>query len=177
MAVVPSTLDNVLALPDILDAQRFLLIVGDIPGSAFDETLSFKVSAFSIPGTSNEAFDVNLGGGQLNFRGRRLYATTISLTMFEDSQGNTLRPLREWMERVAGSQSNNSQGYIDTYSVTAQLSQFDTTGREVARYLIHRFYPQDIPETSLSAESSQALQINCSFRMTYFTSSQVEQQL
>lgn len=177
MAAVPSTLDNVLALPDILDAQRFLLIVGDIPGSSFDETFSFKVSSFSIPGTSNEAFDVNLGGGQLNFRGRRLYGTTLSLTMYEDSQGNTLRPLREWMERIAGSQSGNSEGYVDDYSVTAQLSQFDTTGKEVARYLIHRFYPNDIPEVSLSAESSQAMQINCSFRMTFFTSSQVEQQL
>ena len=166
----PATLSNVLALPDIIDAQKFILILGDIPGFGSANSLSFKVSSFSVPGTSNEAFDVNLPGGPLNFRGRRIYANSMSLTMYEDSKMETLRPLREWMEYIAGSETGASGGYIEDYSITAQLSQFDTTNKEVARYLIHRFYPNDIPEVSLSGESSAAMQVTCSFRMTYFTS-------
>lgn len=175
----PISLDNILSLPDILDASRFLLTLGSIPGSTggSDTQLSFKVSSFETPGMSHESFDVPLGTG-LNFRGKRQYVNTMSITFYEDSKSNTLRPLREWFENIAGTNSGDSQGYIADYSIPkVQLDQFDTTGATIATYWIYRFYPIDVPSVPLNAESSQAMQITCTFKMTYFRTSLVPKTL
>ena len=165
----PIALNDVLGIPDILDASRFLMLFGQVPGGGSDTRhLSIKAFNVTMPGVNSEAFEAVMGGRSVNFRGRRVYNNPVSLSFYEDSRMQTLTTLRTWMEYVVGTQSGNSVGYVDDYSVDASLIIFDTTGARVAQHTIYRVYPVDIGEVSLSSESSTSLQITAQFRFTYF---------
>lgn len=184
--VQPLTMYDALSLPDILDQSRYLIMFGIIPGSGDSRELSIACTACAWPGTSNEAYDVNLAGGfQLNFRGRRLHNTTMSLSFVVDGKAEVLHKLRSWKEFAAGSVSQNSQAYIANgpssgsggYSVTAQLYHFDTTGRVAVAHEIYRMYPQDIPEVSLTSDSSSPAIVTTTFRFTWSLSTSISNPL
>lgn len=168
----PLSLSQVMSIPDILDQTRYLMSFGSIPGGGESRSLSIKCFNCTIPGMSNEAFEAMMGGvPSVNFRGRPIMNSPISLSFYEDSRMLTLSRLRTWSQMCAGSESGNSQGYIDEYSVTAKLFVFDTTGEIAAEHKIYRMYPVEIPEITLSSESSAPVQVQTSFRFTTFESS------
>lgn len=163
----PLEITDVLGEPDILDLNRFLMVFPSIPGGGNSRNLAIRCFSASIPGISNEAFEAMMGGHTMNYRGRKIYNNPISLSFYEDVNMNTLRTLRGWHERVVGSQSGNSLGYIDDYSATGYLYSFDTTGAAAALHKLFRAFPAELPEITHSSESSTAVQIQASFRFTY----------
>lgn len=171
----PITMSEALSVMDIADASRYLMLFGDIPIVGDGRDLSLRCTQAVMAGTSNEAYDVNMPGGhQLNFRGRRLYANTLSLTFAESMDARASEILRAWKEYVAGAESGNSGGYIDDYSITAELQVFDTVGAAYETMTFYRLYLQDIPEVSHSADSSTPVVKTATFRFTRFISSLVE---
>lgn len=163
----PISLSDALSIPDLLDQSRYTLYLGQIPGSGDSRDLTIKCFMATTPGMANEAFEAVLGGHQVNFRGRMLLNQTLTFSFYEDSRMNTLTKLRTWHEYVVGTESGNSQGYVDDYSVDAQLAVYDTVGLLVGNHIIYRLYPNDVPEIQQSGESSSAMQINASFKFTY----------
>lgn len=166
----PITLQEVVALPDILDQTRFTLDFGSIPGGGDSNGLLIKCINAVLPPSSNEAFDAFMGGHAVNYRGRKQPSTPLSIAFYEDSNAGTLTALRTWHEHIVGTVTGDSQGYLEDYSVTARLTVFDNTGNETMWHDIKQIYPMEIPEVTMSAESSTPVQVQVQFRYTSFES-------
>ena len=166
----PVRLSQVLAVPDIMDINRYLLYFGSIPGGGDAQSLSLKCFSASMPQWTNQAYDVHLGGHNLNFRGKRDFSQQLAVGFYEDRTGDSLRRLRTWHEMVVGTESGNSAGYIDDYSVPCRLDTFDTAGAIVHTHDIFRCYPFSIQELNLDSQASAPMQVMVDFRFTWFKS-------
>lgn len=153
---------------DILDQTGFKLIMGAVPLAGITDALTYKCQNVSIPGFGNEAFEAMMHGHVTRHRGRKTYPRSLSATFYEEANFSTLNQLRAWHEFVVGSESGNSGGYRDEYSVDAYLLVYDTTGKEVARHTMEYFFPQDISDTQLDGSSSNAVSISVTFSYDRF---------
>lgn len=160
---VPYTLSKVASVADIMDQGRFLLLIDEAPGGGDTEGLSIRCFTCVIPGTSSEILEVPMHGYTLRYRGRKMHTSPMTVSFWEDSNMDSYHILWDWMEYVTETESGNSVGYLKDYSVTAQLSKFDTTGLEASRWFIYNSFPQDMTDVTLSDESSAPLQIQCMF--------------
>lgn len=91
----------------------------------------------------------------------------MDLTFAETVDMTTHNALRSWFEYVAGTNSNNSQGYVDSYAVTASIYTFDTTGAQADLANFMRIRPIAMPNTQMNGETTQAMQTSCTFRFDY----------
>lgn len=164
-------LDRVMSTPDIISTEAYEFILGTIPNSVGnDERMVIKAINASLPGISNQSFEVAMHGFVRNFRGRKDYPRTLAVTYVEDKEFHTLRMLRNWHEFVVGTNSANSSGDNIDYTVNPDLVLYNGLGEEINRDTFYRLYPQDIPDVPVSGESSAAMQITCTFRYDYFES-------
>lgn len=166
----PITLDEALSVHDILDASRFRLAFNQIPIIGVNNPFSLKVTTASIPGMSSEVFEAPIGGHGRNFRGRKIFNSQLMVGFWVDGQAETLKILRTWHEAVAGTKSGNSIGFLDEYSVSASMYNFDTVGNPVISHAIYQLYPQDVPEIQVSSEASSPMQMQATFRFSWFES-------
>lgn len=172
MAIRPLTLDQVLDVErDIADVTRYLMLFGKIPGSTDSSGLTVKCYDTQAPGVVNQSYDVRMGGHAVNFRGAIDFGGHMSFAFYVDGNGDTLEQIQSWHERVVGTQSGNSAGYVDDYAVTATLCMFDSAGEEYCRYTIYRLYPTDIQAITLSSGGSQAVAVNVNCRFAYHATS------
>lgn len=155
---------QIAALPDVADVIAYEMNFGNIPGIGNSNGLTLRSKDTNIPGISNEAFTVTLHGHTRNFRGRAMWPGTWSTTFTETVDAYTMSTLRAWHERVVGSTSGNSQGYLAQYSVNAQLVVYDTTGAVMKRMIVEECFPQDIPDVQLSGEASAAMSYPITWR-------------
>lgn len=159
------------ALPDILNAEAFEFVLGNVPLAGSTTDLTIKCQNVSQPGMSTEAWEAAMAGHVKRYRGRKTYPRSVTASFWEDSTFATLNKLRRWMEYIAGSESGNSQGYQADYSVDALLIAYDTTGKAINRTVFENFFPQDIPDVQHDGGSSQGLSISVTFSYDRITSS------
>lgn len=162
--------EQVNAIPDILDQTGFELVMGSIPISGGTEDLTIKCQNVSIPGMSTEAWEAMMHGHVKRFRGRKVYPRQLSATFYEDSLFRTHAKLRAWLEFIAGSESGNSQGFQEEYSVTAELRVYNTVGDLIVVDRMEHFYPQDLQDVQLDGSSSQGVSVSCTFSYDRFLS-------
>lgn len=160
---------QVASLPDVLDQVAYEMFFGNIPGSGDSKGLNLRSKDTNVPGFSNESFAVTLHGHTRNFRGRSTPSGTWSTNFVETSDGYTLATVRDWHERVVGSESGNSKGYLKEYSVTARLKLYDTTGKVVREATLLEVYPQEVGDTTISGESSAAVSISVTWKYSRCT--------
>lgn len=154
---------DVATLPDVADASSFLLNFGSVPGTGSTRTLSLRCQSAVIPGFSNEKITATLHGYTLNWRGRKVYPQSLAIQYLEMSDMESHNIMRRWHELTAGSESGNSATYKSGYAVLAELITFDTTGKVSDRVRIESLFLQDLSDTSLSGESSAAVQVSATF--------------
>jgi hypothetical protein len=156
------------ALPDVLASDRFIINFGSIPGYGDTSSdLTLKCMDVQISGNSNERFEVPLGNVVRSFRGKKNYSRTLACTFAETVDLTTLAALRQWLEQVVGTDSGNSQGYINDYSVTAQIQVFDTTGAVADNVSVFRCFIIDLQDHNMQTQSSQAVTLNATFSYDY----------
>jgi hypothetical protein len=172
----PITRQQAQSLPDVSDANRFALRLGVIPYYAAS-TQNLTVACFSAvrSGYTNEKFPAELGGHRRNFRGRKVYEDSLQCSFYEVATGEVVRAIDSWSEAVAGSKSGNSLGYQHQYSITAELSCFDTTGKEYARQTYFNLFPSARPDVNHTTESSAAVQVQVTFSFDYFEEITIKQ--
>lgn len=158
------------SVPDILSAEAFELILGNIPLAGGSTDLTIKCQNVSQPGMSTEAFEAAMAGHVKRFRGRKMYSRQVTAAFWEDSTFATLNKLRQWSEYVAGSESGNSQGYQGDYSITGLLVAYDTTGRAINRTQFIHMFPQDIPDVQHDGSSSTGMSVSVTFSYDRFIS-------
>ena len=155
--------NQVSSLPDALDASGFNLILGNIPLVGSSRQLSLACTSATISGIGNERFTVNVHGHTMQFRGRKTYPGTLAVTYYEVSNFQTHNALRQWHEFITGTNSNNSGGYKNEYSITAALEVYDTTGTISETHTLEALFPQDISDSTLSGESSASMPVSVTF--------------
>lgn len=160
------TYTEVASMPDAADQVAFELLFGAVPGVDNSQMLTIGCQQAQIPGSSNESFAVTLHGHTRNFRGRRMNSGTMSITFIEHGAHIIQKMLLRWKEFVAGYESQNSQGYLDEYSVLAQLISYDTTGRVAGRKNIEECFIQEIPDIQHDGSSSAAMPIQATFKFS-----------
>lgn len=165
--------EQVNSIPDVLDQSAFELVLGSIPIAGGSQDLTIKCQNVSIPGFSNEAFEAMMHGHVKRFRGRKMYPRQLSATFYEDSRFLTHTKLRQWHEFIAGSESNNSQGFQDEYSVVAELRVYNTVGDLISTNRIEGFFPQDVPDVQLDGSASQGVSVAVTFSYDRFLSDSV----
>lgn len=156
---------------DIADASRYSILFGSIPGAVDSRPLTVQCFQAEAPGIQNQMYTATVGGHTLNFRGRIEFGNQMTFAFYVDGNGDAMSILQNWHEQVVGTETGDSQGYIDDYSVDPTLSLFDTTGREYATYKIYRLYPINVAQIQLDGGNSSAMvcQVTCAF--TYHESS------
>lgn len=162
--------EQVNSVPDILDQTGFELVMGAIPLAGGSEDLTIKCQNVSIPGFSTEAFEAMMHGHVKRFRGRKMYPRQLNATFYEDSRFLTHTKLRQWMEFIAGSESGNSQGFQDEYSVIAELRVYNTVGQIISNNRMEGFFPQDVPDVQLDGSASQGVSVAVTFSYDRFVS-------
>ena len=144
-------------LPDTMSTEAFELLLGNIPGSGSSLDLTLKCQQASLPGFSNEAFEVALHGFVKKFRGRKMFTRTLSVTFTEVADGSTYLGLKRWDEFIAGTRSGNSQGFQRDYSVNAVLVVYNTIGAVALRLKFINMFLQELSDVALDGSSSQAM--------------------
>lgn len=168
------SLDQVNSLPDLLSAENFELLLGNIPGGpSKSEQLAIKCLNANLPGSGNEAFEAPIHGHVVKFRGRKTMPRTLSITYVEDSQFNTLNSLHRWNEFVVGTLSGTSAGDKKDYAVDGQLTVFNHKGEAISVYKIFKLFPVDLPDIQLSGENTTMVQVPITFSYDYWTASGV----
>lgn len=157
------------ALPDMLSNDNWVFMLSGIPGyngSVFNDVCLKALSA-TIPGVSQEAFQVTIAGFVRFFRGRKLYSHTLSIALSETVDFSATNAMRSWNEYIAGTNSGTSKGYSNDYTVTGTIYTFDTTGKAVDVANFRKLQLTDLGDTSLNGESTQAMTLNPTFRFDY----------
>jgi hypothetical protein len=150
-------------LPDIMDQQNFVLYLNSIPNWGDTSGLTLKCLNASLPGVGMEKMPVPLHGHELNFRGRKTFPRTLSVSYYEDSNFDTHKALRSWNEFTVGTISGNSQGYKNEYAVDGFLDTEDTTGKVVSRYTFVNMMIEDISDTQVDGSSSAPMIVAVTF--------------
>lgn len=157
-------IDRVRGLPDIISTAEFEFIIGSIPGGSTDRDMIVKCQQVSYPGMGQETFEVPLHGFVVNFRGRKTYPRTLSVTYAEDRTMDTTRNMESWLEFIVGTRSGTSAGYKRAYAVdNAQLITYDNTGREIKRVVFFGLQPQDKPDVQYDGSNSQPYTVSVNF--------------
>lgn len=163
--VSPIIRSQINALPDMLSADRFVLLFSNIPNTKNNPFTDFSIKVLqgSIPGVNQEDFQVSIASFVRNFRGRKIFDNNVNFSMAETVDFTTHNTLRAWHEYIAGTESGNSGGYSDDYAVTATIYTFDTTGLQVDAANFYKIRPVSLPDTLLSNDNTSPMMTSCNF--------------
>lgn len=161
------------SVPDILAGMDFELIFGSIPGTPNTEHLTVRSQTATIPGSSHEVIQVPLHGHTLNYRGRRIFPYTMSVQFVDAVDHRTFDSMHRWLENVVGTESATSFDYKAGYTTNAELIVYDVRGILVNSYTIFNIMIQDITDTQLDGQSSQAVQVQAQFQYDNWRSRRV----
>lgn len=151
------------SIPDVLDQTAFELIMGNVPLAGGTEDLTIKCQNVSLPGVSTEAWEAMMHGHVKRFRGRKVYPRQLTAAFYEDSAMGTINKFAQWLEFIAGTESGNSQGFQEEYSVDAELRIYNTIGDVISVHTFEHFYPQDLPDVQMDGSSSQGVSVSVTF--------------
>lgn len=150
-------------LSDTISAEAFELIIPNIPLGGSTQELTLRCQQAQVPGYSNEAFESLLHGHVLKFRGRKMYPRQLSVTYIEGSFLESWTILNNWHEFIAGTDSGNSGAYKNTYSTTASLIIYNTTGAVANTLRMENFFIQEISDVTLDGSNSTPMLIPAMF--------------
>ena len=86
----------------------------------------------------------------------------ITLTFLVDSEGKTIKILREWSNKIFG--ENGTFGFKEDYQTDISISLLDRAGKVYGDIVLINAYPTNIDPVELSYESSDSiLEISVSF--------------
>ena len=163
------TLDNIRSLPDIIPSDNFTLQFGTVPTHGDSRTLTLKCLDASFPGSLNEAFEVNLAGFIVGFRGRKNYTHRLQVQFVEDKTFDTYNTLSQWLEFVVGTNSATSGGDKSVYSVPATMNIYDQTGAQISTLTFYSMFPTDLQDVPVTGQNTNLMQITATFNFDYIS--------
>lgn len=166
----PVKLQQVLALPDLLDSNRFQLTIPGIPGvggaDAVEKLFILGVN-FQPPAINNAQVRVPIYGHHLSFRGVMDHSSQFSIMYYETSDGIVSKTLTGWSDKCFNFKNTTSfkkKGYA-VRGVKAEI--FDTTGAVAMTYKFEGVWPHMIQPIQGSDSSAPAM-VHATFCFDYF---------
>lgn len=138
-----TTLDNVLGLPDIVDAFRSNFIVPALPGGGKHSSLTMLNTGFALPQIRIGHIRVPVFTHVVAFRGHRDHGNTFNISFYENAMGDVQSALFAWMERCSHSGDDTSLRKSG-YAVPARVEALDTTGEVAYAFHLTNVWPQAI---------------------------------
>lgn len=149
---------------DPLDQIKYRLYIPEVPGGGSAKSLEINCQNAIWPGSSTEDYEVTRHGITKSFRGRKVFPRTLSINFVELTGAPISKTLKSWLEFKAGSETNNSQGFSDSYKTTMYLDILDTTGEPTHTVTIEGFHPQDVPDVTMDGTSSGQVLLSATFK-------------
>jgi len=160
-----------------MTTDSYEFIIGTIPGATDDRDLVVKCQQCVYPGVGHDNVEMPLHGYVINFRGRKTFPRTMSVTYIETRNMGTTTDFENWNEYVVGVNSGTSRGYKNGpggYAVDgAQIITYDTMGVPVKYATFYGLKPQDKPDVQYDSSSSQLYLVQQTFTYDYYIPSGV----
>lgn len=166
------TLSESRALEDILDTTHYRMELGQIPGASIDSRLSVQCTQATYPGVTNEVFQVVFPGGhELNYRGRKVFPKTLSLTYVETVFMNVTTVFGQWFEFICGTETGTSSDYKSGYAIDGpKLYTYDTVGNVADIVTFYGMQVADKPDVSYDPSSAQPYQVQITLQYDFYYS-------
>ena len=160
------TLDEAYSLLDPMLNDNFELLFTDIPGGGDGRQLRIQCLGAALPGASLQTVEVELFGHKLIFAARKTFSHSMTVALHEVYDARTYQALKDWAA-VGRATQTQTGGFHDAYMRTAELTVFDQTGADAARWNIHRMFPTEISEYQFEGSGGQALRQDATFAYGY----------
>lgn len=156
------------SLEDVLATDRFELLISPQGQAGLNQVLAVRCTQIAVPQTVIEQMPVTIQGMEFNFRGRRTYDKTIGATFVETIDAAVNLGIRNWMENVCGSESQNGQRKKQ-YSTFGDLNVLDQSGNPALAFGMDNVWPQELPQQQLDGSQAQPYNSQCTFSLDRLT--------
>lgn len=151
-------------VPDALDASRFEVKFGTVPGGADGYQLGLRHGTGTFPAAAIAQVSAKFPGGHSRrFRGGSATDGTWSLTFIEDQTGFVAKSFRKWLKKCRDSKTSKSSLKKD-YAIDVEVIWYDTVGDEALTYEVKGIFPLSV-EKPTSSENSGPAQITVTFSL------------
>jgi hypothetical protein len=165
------TIQTLGALDDGLSTDAYLIEFAKVPGgggTSYD--MAVRCTNVPIPETTSEPIEAEIHGFKVLWRGRRRFGSNDWAPQFiETKNGVISTAIRSWIEYCAGTDSGNSAGYKADYSTMADVTIFDTTGKEALKYRFFNVWARGLDEQANDSASNEVMRYTAHFAYDYFT--------
>lgn len=122
--------------------------------------------AVTIPGKSIEQVLVQLTGGELSFAGLNKPEHELSVTFVDRRDMTIYKALNRWFEYCRSHKTQHGH-YKSEYSVTSTVRIFDQRSLTVDQFKVYGMWPSQVPQVSLEATGSTAVQHQVTFQCDF----------
>ncbi len=159
---MPITFEENDSLPDVLDASRFEIRFGAIPGGADGYQLGLRHGTGTFPAAAVAQVPVKFPGGHTRrFRGGSTTDGTWTLIFFDDSFVS--KAFAKWAQFVRNSKTSKSK-LKSEYAIDVEAVWSDTKGEDALVYTIKNIFPISVEKPNTS-ENSAAVQFTVTFSL------------
>ena len=163
------SLDQIRSLPDLIPTDNFYLMLGSVAGGGSAQNLALKCTHCTLPGVSNDSFEVKMFGHSVTQRGQRLSPHILQAGFLEDQTFDSMSVLYNYFDAVVNLQTGDSIGNKGLYENNGiYLYVYDQTGTVSANYQFIGMYIKEISDSELTGESTNIMRHNAIFNYDYF---------
>ena len=178
-----------LVIPYIPSDAKFNMSNENVFGGDYEEAISRQYgastsgaglmrifsTAIATPEKTIDEVLVNLAGGhELVFAGLQKTAHDVAVTLKERRDLSMWNSINRWSEYCRAHQTQHGH-YKKDYSVTARLFVFDQISKEVARFVLYGFWPNNVPSIAYDASASNAIEHSITFKCDFFENEMTEE--
>ena len=98
----------------------------------------------------------------------------VAVTLKERRDLIMWNSINRWSEYCRAHQTQHGH-YKKDYSVTARLFVFDQISKEVARFVLYGFWPNNVPSIAYDASASNAIEHSITFKCDFFENEMTEE--
>ena len=127
-----------------------------------------------LPDKQIEPVTVQLTGGELVYAGLNKFTHEMAVNFPERRDYVVYKAINHWVEYCRAHRTQHGH-YKKDYSVTARLFVFDQISKEVARFVLYGFWPNNVPSIAYDASASNAIEHSITFKCDFFENEMTEE--
>lgn len=157
------TLDDVYNVKDPMLNDNFDFTFAQIPGGGDRRRLTVQCKTAVKPGMTIQEVEMELFGHKVLHAAKKVFSTTFSLEIIENSKGDVTRDLEAWAEVIRGTDTQHG-AFKETYATNGELTIYQQDGSVAAVYVIENCWPTDIPEEQFDGSGGSMITLSVQFK-------------
>lgn len=164
-----ASIEELRNLADPLKGYQFKVTIANAPGEgAGADVLQFRCTATSLPGRNIDVVLTQLDGFTISDAGRDSQGKTWTTTFMEGTDASVIRRLESW-QRLVYDQVTGVQASRSAYKRTATVELYGNDKSVTLTRTLVGIWPQAVSDMSLDKNSSDAVNLECTWAFDYFT--------